>query len=176
MCHCVKFHPIFYHLTMCFFVFKVKQTQGISLTRYKTIVGFTLTIQLSRIFLMFLEPTLSVKGQNVPTSSLLEVIMETFAVQRSQSALPSMVYTTLEDCTLEQQEMEAMCTMCTCSGSNILINRQINILKHPCLGQRPSLSPTVISLSKSAFLSHSIEIQMLVVVFVVVFCATACKK
>ena len=62
MCHCVKFHPIFYHLTMCFFVFKVKQTQGISLTRYKTIVGFTLTIQLSRIFLMFLEPTLSVKG------------------------------------------------------------------------------------------------------------------
>ena len=44
MCHCVKFHPIFYHLTMCFFfVLKVKQTQWISLPRYKTIVGFTRT-------------------------------------------------------------------------------------------------------------------------------------
>ena len=43
MCHCVKFHPIFYHLTMCFFVLKVKQTHGISLPRYKTIVGFKFT-------------------------------------------------------------------------------------------------------------------------------------
>ena len=43
MCHCVKFHPIFYHLTMCLFVLKVKQTHGISLPRYKTIVGFKFT-------------------------------------------------------------------------------------------------------------------------------------
>ena len=30
--------------------------------------------------------------------------METFVVQRSQSSLPSMVYTTLDDCTLDQLE------------------------------------------------------------------------
>ena len=55
------------------------------------------------------------------------VTIETFVVQRSRSSPPSMGYTTLEN-TLDQEEMEAMCTMCTCSGSKILINGKIGCL------------------------------------------------
>ena len=43
--------------------------------------------------------------------------------------LPSMVYTTLEiESTLDQSEMEAMCTVCTRSDSKtLMMNGQINI-------------------------------------------------
>ena len=44
------------------------------------------------------------------------VTMETFVVQRCRSLPSSMGYTTLD-----QKEMEAMCAMCTCSGSKILM-------------------------------------------------------
>ena len=36
-----------------------------------------------------------------------------------------MVYTTPEN-TLDQYEMEAMCSMCTCRGSKILMNGEID--------------------------------------------------
>ena len=51
--------------------------------------------------------------------------METFAVQKSRSSPLSMVYTTPEN-TLDQYEMEAMCTMYTYRGSKILMNGEID--------------------------------------------------
>ena len=71
---------------------------------------------------VYLEPTLSVKGWNVPTSSLLKMTMETFVVRRSRSLPSRMVYTTLEN-TLDQWEME---TMRTCSSPKILMNGEID--------------------------------------------------
>ena len=54
------------------------------------------------------------------------VTIETFVVQRSGTSPPRMSYTTLEN-TLDQYEMEAMCTMCTYSGSKILMNGEIDM-------------------------------------------------
>ena len=58
------------------------------------------------------------------------VTMETFVVQRCRSSPPSMGYPTLENI-LDQKEMEAMCTMWTCSGSKILMfsTEQLRISK-----------------------------------------------
>ena len=53
------------------------------------------------------------------------VTMETFVVQRSRSSPPSMGYTTVVN-TLYQYEMEALCTMYTCSGPKILMNGEID--------------------------------------------------
>ena len=55
------------------------------------------------------------------------VTMETFVVKKNRCSPLSMGYTTLES-TLDQYEMEAMCTICTSSGSKILMNRELTAL------------------------------------------------
>ena len=57
--------------------------------------------------------------EGVGLFKLYLVTMETTVVQTSLSSPPSKGDTTLENI-LDQ--MEAMCTMCTCSGSKILMN------------------------------------------------------
>ena len=50
----------------------------------------------------------------------------TFVVQRCRSSPPNVGYNTLEK-SLNKEEMEAMCAMCTCRrGFKILINEEID--------------------------------------------------